>query len=79
MAGNADGGKRAAKTNVLKHGKDFYARIGAMGGKKGRTGGFASQRVGSDGLTGRERAIKYGREGGRVSRRSKRSDYELAA
>jgi hypothetical protein len=34
MAGTAKGGKLAAKTNKTKHGTDFYARIGAMGGKK---------------------------------------------
>lgn len=79
MAGTKDGGKLAAKTNMTKHGPDFYARIGAMGGRKGRTGGFASGKVGADGLTGRERAEKAGRTGGRISRRTKKSDVELAA
>jgi uncharacterized protein len=72
MAGTKDGGQRAATTNKKKHGADFYARIGAMGGKKGRTGGFASSKVGDDGKTGRERAIEAGRNGGRISRKSKK-------
>jgi general stress protein YciG len=36
------GGLKAAKTNKLKYGKDFYARIGAKGGRNGHTGGFAA-------------------------------------
>jgi hypothetical protein len=44
--------------------------FGSIGGRKGHTGGFGSQTVGKDGLTGRERASKYGVIGGRISRRS---------
>lgn len=40
MSGTAIGGKKAAQTNKTKYGADFYARIGAVGGKKGTTGGF---------------------------------------
>ena len=40
MAGTSQGGRVAAQHNKKKYGKDFYARIGAMGGKKSRTGGF---------------------------------------
>lgn len=65
MAGTENGGKEAAKTNKTKYGPDFYARIGAMGGKKGHTGGFAA------GKEGRERARKFGAIGGRLSRRGK--------
>lgn len=42
MAGTLEGGRKAAKTNKLKYGKDFYARIGAKGGRNGHTGGFAA-------------------------------------
>lgn len=42
MAGTLAGGKKAAKTNILKYGKDFYARIGKKGGQNGHTGGFAA-------------------------------------
>jgi general stress protein YciG len=62
MAGNTDGGRKAAVQNKLRHGKDFYARIGAMGGKKGTTGGFAANR---------ELARLAGAKGGRISRRRK--------
>jgi len=60
MAGNKVGGAKAAATNKAKHGTDFYARIGAMGGKKGRTGGFAANR---------ELARVAGAKGGAISRR----------
>ena len=71
MAGTQRGGKAAAKKNIEKYGPDFYAKIGAQGGKKGRTGGFASNKVGEDGLTGRQRAALAGAAGGRISRRTK--------
>ena len=44
MAGTKLGGAKAAATNKKKYGKDFYARIGAMGGKNGHTGGFYANR-----------------------------------
>ena len=60
MAGTVPGGKKAAKTNISKYGRDFYARIGAMGGKQGHTGGFYANR---------DLARKAGRMGGLKSRR----------
>lgn len=42
MAGTISGGRKAAATNKKRHGKNFYATIGAMGGKKSTGGGFAS-------------------------------------
>ena len=62
MAGTKDGGLKAASTNKNKYGKDFYARIGQMGGKMGHTGGFYANR---------DLARKAGAIGGRVSRRRK--------
>lgn len=62
MAGTKQGGRTAAATNKNRYGKDFYARIGAMGGKKSRTGGFAANR---------ELARLAGAKGGRISRRRK--------
>jgi hypothetical protein len=73
MAGTKKGGVAAASTNKKKYGSDFYAKIGAMGGKKGRTGGF---------FANRELAREAGRKGGRISRRTKtvaREDLDLAA
>ncbi len=62
MAGTKSGGKQAAETNKRKYGDSFYADIGAMGGKQGRTGGFFQDR---------ELARTAGRLGGLKSRRSK--------
>ncbi len=62
MAGTKKGGELAAATNKAKYGADFYAKIGAKGGKKGRTGGF---------FANRELARIAGAKGGRISRRSK--------
>lgn len=69
MSGNKIGGAKAAKTNKERHGEGFYARIGAMGGHNGKTGGFASNKVGKDGLTGQERAKLVGAIGGLKSKR----------
>lgn len=62
MAGTKAGGQKAALRNRQKHGADFYARIGAKGGKNGRTGGFAANP---------ELARVAGAKGGRISRRRK--------
>jgi len=70
MAGTTEGGKAAALKNKQVHGEDFYARIGAMGGKKGRTGGF---------FANRELAREAGRKGGRISRRTKKATAEAEA
>ena len=69
MPGTVNGGRQAAETNKKKYGKDFYARIGAIGGKKGTTGGFAANR---------ELARIAGAKGGRISRRRKAVEEAVA-
>lgn len=69
MAGTKAGGAKAAKTNMRKYGSNFYAEIGAKGGRSGNTGGFACEEKGEDGLTGPERARIAGAKGGKISRR----------
>lgn len=60
MAGTKSGGKSAAKTNKERYGEDYYAKIGAVGGKLGKTGGFYADR---------ELARRAGAKGGSVSSR----------
>lgn len=72
MPGTVIGGRKAAAKNKQYYGEDFYARIGAIGGKKSRKGGFGSQTIGKDGLTGSQRASIAGRIGGLKSRRKKK-------
>ena len=69
MSGTRKGGLKAAKTNKELYGEDFYAKIGKEGGKISKTGGFASPKIGADGLTGIERAKVAGAKGGRISKR----------
>lgn len=52
--------EKAALTNKLRQGDDFYARIGRKGGKNGNSGGFAANR---------ELARIAGAKGGSISRR----------
>ena len=61
MAGNREGGLKAAAKNKAKD-PDFYAKIGRKGGKAGHTGGFAANR---------ELASEAGKIGGRISKRGK--------
>ena len=60
MAGTKAGGLKAAATNKAKYGDNFYARIGAQGGKNGHTGGFAANKA---------LARIAGAKGGRLSKR----------
>lgn len=53
---------KAAATNRQKYGSEFYARIGAKGGRNGHTGGFAADP---------ELAKRAGAKGGKISRRGK--------
>ncbi len=64
MAGTPKGGRLASQKNKERHGADFYARIGRIGGQKGHTGGFGA------GEAGRKRARLYGAKGGSISRRT---------
>lgn len=70
MPGNKIGGMKAAATNKERYGSDWYAKIGRLGGSAlVENKGFGSQKVGSDGLTGAERARKAGAKGGAKSKR----------
>lgn len=61
MAGTVEGGYKAAEKNLSRD-PDFYKKIGAIGGRKSRTGGF---------FANRELARIAGAKGGRISRRTK--------
>lgn len=65
MAGNHEGGLKAAQTNKAKHGANFYAKIGARGGANGTTGGFYYSKHHGLGTH-----IEAGRKGGEISRRT---------
>lgn len=65
MSGTKAGGLIAAMTNKRKYGPDFYARIGAIGGHKGRTGGFFANHA---------LAREAGRKGGLKSRRGPKEE-----
>lgn len=73
MAGTVLGGKAAATTNKKKYGEDFYAKIGAIGGKNGNTGGFASPLLCDCEYTEdlHKKASCAGAKGGTISRRGK--------
>lgn len=78
MGGTLAGGKKASIKIRERYGEDFYSRIGKKGGLNSRLGGFASDKVGADGLSGRERARIAGQKGGRKSRRTKKDPIDEA-
>lgn len=65
MAGTKNGGKRAAVTNKIRYGDNFYRLIGKKGGKKSRGGGFALYP---------DLAKIAGAKGGQANRRLKNQD-----
>lgn len=79
MAGTREGGLKARARNLARD-PNWYKKIGAKGGANGKgpgyKGGFASNEVGEDGLTGRERAKLAGAKGGAISRRTKKEPNE---
>lgn len=62
MSGSKLGGMRAAETNKKRYGRNFYVKIGSIGGKKSRGGGFAKDP---------ELARRAGSIGGKKSKRGK--------
>lgn len=67
MSGTKEGGIKARNTNYEKNGKDFYKRIGSLGGRvSGIKKGFAlNPELAS------KAGKKGGRIGGRISKRGK--------
>lgn len=68
-------------TMIRKHGShegviEMMREKGRIGGSARIPKGFGNPNIGQDGLTGRERARIAGAKGGRVSRRTKRVQYE---
>lgn len=77
IAGTSSGWAKARQTMIDKHFNgseekfhEWQQYIGSLGGSQSNEGGFASKKIGKDGLTGRERASKYGAMGGRISRKA---------
>lgn len=68
MPGNKFGAAKTVKT-ILKKDPDHFRRIGAIGGKLSKNGGFASQKTSPDGRTGQDRARAGGAAGGKRSKR----------
>ncbi len=65
MAGTKAGGQNTRQTILERYGEDYFKKIGAIGGKKSRGGGFAANR---------ELASRAGAIGGRKSRRKKKEE-----
>lgn len=61
MAGNSTGAKQAVLTNKERHGENFFAEIGSLGGKKSSpTKGFGSNkdRAKTGGKLGGQRSFR---------------------
>ena len=82
MKGYEEANRKWRETMLARCGgaKELHKKmqeIGYKGGSSGKgpgyKGGFASDRVGEDGLTGRERSIICGRIGGQKSKRGRKT------
>lgn len=62
MGGNKEGARKSVATKLAKYGPDYFSRIGHLGAIKSTPGGFGTDKIGADGLTGPERASKYGKQ-----------------
>lgn len=68
MAGNKEGGRKAAATMKAKYGADVYAQFGKLGGTaRNPNKGFGSNR---------ELASEAGKKGGTISKRRKAGNAE---
>lgn len=65
MSGTKAGGLKAAATNKERYGEEFYANIGARGGRNGHNGGFAANPA---------LASLAGKKGGRISKRGAKNE-----
>ena len=72
MAGNREGGLKAAARN-LANDPNFYAKIGAIGGRNGNTGGFAVHKFCNCDIIAEPHKVSQcaGYKGGLKSRRKK--------
>ena len=73
MPNTKAGGKKAQQTLLERLGskeavRKYYQEIGRKGGVKSRGGGFGSEKIGKDGLTGAERARQAGQVGSKAVR-----------
>lgn len=66
MSGSRSGGLKAAETNKQRYGRDWYRKIGKLGGKACVPKGFA---------VNPELAKRAGSIGGKLSKRGKAKQY----
>lgn len=65
MAGNREGGFKTRDTNMKRHGKDFYRKMGRAGGLAPHPEGRGFQ------LMDEKKRSEAGRKGGKTSKRGK--------
>jgi general stress protein YciG len=71
MAGTQNGGSKTRETNYAKYGKDFYQKIGSMGGKKAYKVNPVTGKALKGFAVNKELAIQAGKLGGKLSKRGK--------
>lgn len=75
MSGNSESAKKAYQTRIERHGKESVQSMHAAGGRSSHVGGFGTQEVGNDGLTGRERARMASIESHKVRKHNLTKEY----
>lgn len=61
-----------------KYGEDYFSRLGSIGGRRTNPNkGFGCAKVGENGMTGRERAVKAGQTSRRTKKLKKEEENEI--
>lgn len=79
MSGTPEGARKRIEKLKELHGPDYFKVQTSHAGKHTKRGGFASEKVGKDGLTGRQRAKIAGRKGGQNTPGNFKNDPERAS
>ena len=60
MPRNEEAKRKWRQTMANKYGENWGSKFASKAGKASTPGGFGTDKVGKDGLTGKERATKFG-------------------
>lgn len=79
MSGTKEGARKRLEKLRKEHDPEWFKQNASKAGKAGGNGkGYASEKVGKDGLTGRQRAALAGKKGGQLSSANFKNDPERA-
>lgn len=76
MGQTSEGAKKAYQNRIARLGIDSVRNMQSRGGKASTPGGFGTDKVGEDGLTGKERARIASAKAHKIRNHNYNKDYE---